>query len=398
MKTKWPTKKLDEVCTLKTGGTPSKTRPEYFGGEIKWLVSGDIHRKEIFDCEGRITKVGLNKSNARILPKDSVIIALNGQGKTRGTVALLRVEATCNQSLVAIIPDERVLDSEFLYWNLHSRYLEIRNLTGMDKRQGLNMRIIRAIEIPLPPLVEQKKIVKVLEEKLGKVKEAIKLREEALADTEKILSARLTEIFEENRKKYKISTLDDVAKLVRGPFGGSLKKEIFVDSGFAVYEQGNVIKGNLHDFRYFITSKKFQEMERFFVQPGDILMSCSGTIGKFVTVPDNFSMGIINQALLKITPKENILNGYLQYSLRDYIARSTSHVTGSAIKNVVGVNVLKKIELPLPNLKIQEKIVKELDELSAQVEELKSLQKEQLKDLKALEQAYLHEAFEGKLI
>ena len=103
MKNEWHTEKIGDVCRLMTGGTPSRANRDYFDGEIKWLVSGDIHQGEIFDCAGRITEAGMNASNAKFLPVNSVLIALNGQGKTRGTVALLRTTATCNQSLVAYI-------------------------------------------------------------------------------------------------------------------------------------------------------------------------------------------------------------------------------------------------------------------------------------------------------
>ena len=107
MKYNWQTKKIGDICKLMTGGTPSKNKPEYFkNGTIKWLLSGDIHKGEIYDCEGRITGAGMKHSNARYLPINSVIIALNGQGKTRGTVALLRTQAACNQSLVSISPND----------------------------------------------------------------------------------------------------------------------------------------------------------------------------------------------------------------------------------------------------------------------------------------------------
>ena len=126
----WEMVELGEICTLKTGGTPKSTKKEYYeNGTIPWLVSGDIHTEEIFDCEGRITQEGLDSSNAKLLPKDSVMIALNGQGKTRGTVALLRFEATCNQSLVSILPsDEETLLVEYLFVCLSGMYKAIRNL------------------------------------------------------------------------------------------------------------------------------------------------------------------------------------------------------------------------------------------------------------------------------
>jgi type I restriction enzyme S subunit len=159
--------RIGDVCKLATGGTPSRTRPEYFiNGTVKWLVSGDIHQREIYDCAGRITEEAMKKSNTKILPLNSVMIALNGQGKTRGTVALLRTEATCNQSLVSISPnDESELLAEFLFYNLKMRYQELRRMTGDDgdDRRGLNMILIRNIEIPLMSIENQHEIVKKLD-------------------------------------------------------------------------------------------------------------------------------------------------------------------------------------------------------------------------------------------
>lgn len=161
----WETVLLGNVCDLMTGGTPTSSRKDYYeNGTIKWLVSGDIHKGIIYDCEGRITEEGLNNSNAKYLPLNSVLIALNGQGKTRGTVALLRTKATCNQSLVSIKPKNQTdLLPEFLYFFLKSKYQEIRNLTGENERSGLNMSLIRNLKISLPPLSIQQQIVDKIE-------------------------------------------------------------------------------------------------------------------------------------------------------------------------------------------------------------------------------------------
>jgi type I restriction enzyme S subunit len=167
MKQEWQTRRIGDICSLRTGGTPSRARPEYFGGDIPWLVSGDINQGEIFGCEGRITAAGMKASNARWLPVDSVMIALNGQGKTRGAVALLRTPATCNQSLVAIYPnDPDQLVPEFLHANLRGRYQELRKMTGDsgNDRRGLNMSLIKSIEIPVPPIADQRRIVDILDD------------------------------------------------------------------------------------------------------------------------------------------------------------------------------------------------------------------------------------------
>jgi len=183
--------KIGEVCNLMTGGTPSRSKSEFFtNGTIKWLVSGDINMREIFDCSGRITSAAMQSSNTKILPLNSVMIALNGQGKTRGTVAMLRTEATCNQSLVSIFPkDLKILIPEFIFYNLNMRYLEIRRLTGDDgnDRRGLNMSIIRDIEIPLPPVEIQNNIVN----KIIKISSEIeKLKNQISIEKDRISSLR----------------------------------------------------------------------------------------------------------------------------------------------------------------------------------------------------------------
>ena len=164
--TKWPVVQLGEFCTFTTGGTPTSTVTEYYdGGTIPWLVSGDIHKGQIRDCEKQITEKGVQNSNARYLPENSVLIALNGQGKTRGTVAMLRMSnATCNQSLVAISPAEPVRAvPEYIFWVLRSMYEDIRALTGDEERSGLSITILKTIEIPLPPLEVQREIVAEIE-------------------------------------------------------------------------------------------------------------------------------------------------------------------------------------------------------------------------------------------
>lgn len=156
----WARSTLGAVCDLQTGATPDTGRKDFFGGAVRWLVSGDINRGDIFECDGRITELALGASNCKLLPIDSVLIALNGQGKTRGMVALLKIPAACNQSLVAIIPlRPDCLSPEYLRLNLKSRYRAIRTLTGGDERRGLNMRLISCFEISIPPLAEQHRIV-----------------------------------------------------------------------------------------------------------------------------------------------------------------------------------------------------------------------------------------------
>lgn len=158
--------------------------------------------------------------------------------------------------------------------------------------------------------------------------------------------------------------LGEVVYFVRGPFGGSLKKEIFRSSGHLVYEQYHAINNDFNFGRYFIDKKKFDEMKRFEVLPEDLLVSCSGTMGKIAIVPKNARQGIINQALLKLTPyKEKLISEYLKLVLEaDFIQNKYfKDQSGSSIQNVASVKVLQKIKIPLPTLEIQKKLVAEAE-------------------------------------
>ena len=156
--------------------------------------------------------------------------------------------------------------------------------------------------------------------------------------------------------------LGDICKLVRGPFGGSLKKEIFKDSGYAVYEQQHAIYGKF-DFRYFVDEEKYQSMKRFAVKADDLIMSCSGTMGKICIIPRDMKEGIINQALLKLTPNKNVvLSKYLKYCFEDRITQlMNANARGGAIKNVASVDILKSIIVNIPSLEEQKRIVDILD-------------------------------------
>jgi type I restriction enzyme S subunit len=154
----WEVKKIGKITKTTAGGTPSTNRPEYWNGNIKWMSSGDLNLKKIFDVEGRITEIGLKNSSTRIIPVKCILIGLAGQGKTRGTVAMNMIELCTNQSVAAIFPSKEFYE-DYLYYNLDYRYFELRQLsTGDGGRGGLNLNIINSIPVPIPPLPEQKAI------------------------------------------------------------------------------------------------------------------------------------------------------------------------------------------------------------------------------------------------
>lgn len=147
---------------LITGGTPFTKKSEYWNGDIPWLLSGEVNNGRIYKTEKKITELGFQNSNATIVPIHSVLIALAGQGKTRGSVAINEIELTTNQSVAAIVPNNEKIDPFYIYYILESLYEEIRSYSGKEDRGGLSLSSLRKINLPIPMLSDQKKIAGIL--------------------------------------------------------------------------------------------------------------------------------------------------------------------------------------------------------------------------------------------
>lgn len=158
----WKEKRIGEFAECSAGGTPSTMVPSYWGGQIKWMSSGELNMKVVRDVDGRITERGLRESSTKMIPAKCILIGLAGQGKTRGTVAINMIELCTNQSIAAIFPSSAYLP-EYLFYNLDARYDELRELSAGDGgRGGLNLTIIKSLQILLPSLAEQTAIAAVL--------------------------------------------------------------------------------------------------------------------------------------------------------------------------------------------------------------------------------------------
>jgi type I restriction enzyme S subunit len=195
-----------------------------------------------------------------------------------------------------------------------------------------------------------------------------------------------------------LKKLGDVCHFVRGPFGGSLKKSCFKSNGNAVYEQQHAIYNQFNKIRYFVDDEKFEEMKRFELKSGDLIMSCSGTMGKVAIVPDGIKKGIINQALLKLTPSKDLDVKYLRYwmSSNDFQESLAKYTVGAAIKNVASVKILKQIEAPLPLLEEQKQIVALLDEAFIAIDQAKANIEKNIVNAKELFQSKLNAIFSQK--
>lgn len=379
----WRWVRLEEVCTLRTGGTPSKSDPANFGGDTKWLVSGDIHQGEIFDCAGRISKRGMANSNAALLPPDCVLIALNGQGKTRGTVALLSVAATCNQSLVALIPRDRdKLLPRILLRQLQMRYQELRDLTGDSHRSGLSMRVLKRLKVALPPPAEQERIVGVLDEQMAAMEKA-RVAAEARLEAAVALPAAIGRETLRNGQKRRYA-LGDCLTEVRNGVGPDWSKYPVLGAtrnGLAPAKEG---VGKTPE-RY-----KLVDPVTVFYNPMRILL------GSIAMVDEGDSTGITSPDYVVVKGRAGVLDTrWFYYWFRSgQGAHLIASLSRGAVRERILFNRLATAEIELPDYELQVRASERMRQVKPVVESIT----DEIKTINILPSVILREVFAGAVL
>lgn len=157
----WATSTIGEVASVTSGGTPSRDKKEYWNGDIPWVTTSEIKYKNIFDSKEKITAEGLRNSSAKLFKPGTILMALYGQGNTRGHVAKLQIEAATNQACAAITPSKTV-DVDFLFQYLIRQYEEIRGMSNDGGQKNLSGAIVKSINLHFPEMAEQQKIASYL--------------------------------------------------------------------------------------------------------------------------------------------------------------------------------------------------------------------------------------------
>jgi type I restriction enzyme S subunit len=152
----WEVKTIGSITNVGSGGTPSRQKSAYFGGKIHWVKTTEVNGEIIISTEELITSEGLKNSSCKVYPKDSVIVAMYGQGKTRGQVGILGVEAATNQACAVISPCKS-LNPIFLFNYLKLSYKELRSLGRGGNQENLNKGIIEDFHVIVPPMKTQTK-------------------------------------------------------------------------------------------------------------------------------------------------------------------------------------------------------------------------------------------------
>ena len=347
---------LSDVCKLVTGATPSKVKKEYWeDGTIPWMSSGEVNNKTIYETEQKITQLGYDSTSTTIVPIHSIVIALAGQGKTRGKVAVTEIELCTNQSLCSIICGEKIF-YKFLYHYLDNQYMELREISNGDgTRGGFSLKILSPYKIPVPPLPVQREIVRILDN---------------FTELTAELTAELTVELTARKKQYEyyrdtLLAFDDICGLGTSNLARRTIGEICQVSAGGDAPKDRISKQQTEKYRVPIISNGAGENaiygytdEARILTPA-VTVAARGTIG-YAEYRDYPYFPIIR--LLSLIPKnENELNTkYLYYCLQG----KKYQVPTSGIPQLTA-QMLKKVEIAAPPIEEQQRIVDILDRFDA---------------------------------
>ena len=271
---------------------------------------------------------------------------------------------------VHVLKPKKNVEIKYLMYYLN--YTDLTSYITGTTRGKLTRTALDKIQINLPELGIQREIVIILD----KINNLIEKNKKRIIYLEELVKSRFIEMFLEN-EKYPIMTLEELTgnkkeNLVRGPFGGSLKKDDFIETGYLVYEQKHAIHNDFNYKKYYISKEKYQKMIRFKVEYGDLIVSCSGTLGKIAEIPKEYKEGIINQALLKIKLDKNIINNkFFMILFRiKYNEKALMRISlGSGISNFPSMKEVRNFDFIVPPLSLQN----EFAEFATKIDKLKFL-------------------------
>ena len=345
MPTHWSSVSVRWSAKLYAGGTPSKDVESYWeDGTVPWLNSGAVNQRIVTEPSTLITEAAFKNSSAKWIPKGALVMALAGQGKTKGMVASLAIRTTCNQSMAAVVPSE-LRSSRYLFWWLDSNYQNIRNMSGGDHRDGLNLELLGNIQCPKPSLPEQKQIAQFLDHETGKIDLLIAKQQALIAllqeKRQAVISHAVTKGLnpEARMKDSGVEWLGqvpehwNVARLkyycsVKGRIGfrGYTVEDLVDENEGALVigaaEIGSAGEITLNSPQY-ITWKKYYESPEIMIEQGMVLFVQRGSVGKVAAVPSGLGFTTINPSIIVL--RDLVINApFLTYWL-----------SGSAIQSLV---------------------------------------------------------------
>ncbi|WP_198304819.1 restriction endonuclease subunit S [Arcobacter vandammei] len=399
----WEWKKLGELAKFQSGGTPSRSNKAYWeNGDIPWVKISDItDDMYVSKTEEFITKSGLDNSSAKLFSKGTILYTIFA---TIGKIGILDIEATTNQAISGIQPNENI-DLFYMYYGLKFITNEIQKISVGVAQNNINLTKLKEQWFPLPPLEEQKRIVEKLDLLFAKIDKAILLHQKNIDESDIFMASVLNDIFEELEEKYEKKYLDNIAFLIDGDRGVNYpKKEEFFEDEFCLFLNAKNVTKNGFIFleNQFITKEKDNILRKGKLDREDLIITTRGTIGN-VAIYDksiNFDNIRINSgmAIIRLKDKNSIYNRYIyKYLFSPQFINYLKDVQSGSAQPQITIKNLKEAEVSLPPLETQQKVVSYLDEISSKIEKIKELQKSKMQSLKELKASILDKAFKGLL-
>jgi len=397
----WEIKELGDVAVFKSGSTPSKQQPEYWGDDYPWVSAKDMHCYRIDSSEVTLTKKG--RLRASIAPAGAVLILVRGMTLLKDLpVCYAMKELAFNQDVKALIPRNGI-DSGFLFFNLlnnKSTILSLVDVAGHGTGR-LDTGLLKSLPVSFPPLPEQTKIARIL----STWDRAIDTTEKLIENSRQQKKSLMQQLVKGKKRlpgfegEWRWQRLGELGATERpavkaGPFGSSLKKDCYVNRGYKVYGQEQVISGDSSVGDYYISKEKYESLRSCSVLPGDILMSLVGTIGKLLLIPKEAKPGIINPRLIRISLNSaRVIPEFLKYYLEtEHAQNELARRAQGGTMGVLNAGVLKELHVPLPAVEEQKKINRFINCLDNVIEQhLKCLRR-----LRLEKQALMQQLLTGK--
>jgi type I restriction enzyme S subunit len=387
IKNKWQTKKLGDVCKTSSGGTPLKSHKEYYeNGSIPWILSGEVSQGEIYNSRHFITDEGLKNSSAKLFPQETVLVAM--YGATAGQVGILKFPATTNQAVCGIFPTQILLPKFIYYFFLSIKDDLLKQAVG-GAQPNISQLKIREQQIPIPPIEIQERIIIMLD----RTDSLRQKRRESIQLFDKYLTSVFVEMFGEpdkNHHKYEEVRLKDVSVKITDGEHTTPKR---TDSGIKLLSARNVKNGYI-DFEAGVDYIPTEEYERIIKRCnpefGDLLISCSGTIGRVTAVNITEPFTLVRSAALIKPDKEKIDVKYLEYYLQSaYMQYLMFRSVNQSSQANLFLGQINKLPILVPPLNLQKEFTRLVDKQN----HAKKKMIEQKGELDLQFEALMHETF-----
>ncbi|MGN5224218.1 restriction endonuclease subunit S [Aeromonas veronii] len=390
--------KLGDLCKTGAGGTPLKSKKEFYeGGTIPWLLSGEVAQGEILKATSFITQEGLENSSAKLFPPNTVLVAM--YGATAGQVGVLRIEASTNQAVCGIFPNEYFVP-EFLFYLLLSRKDELIAQAAGNAQPNISQQKIRDTFVPVVPLPEQQRIVAILDEAFEAIAAARANAEQNRQNARALFESYLQSVFSQRGKGWVDTTISAATGGVfTGPFGSLLHKSDYIEHGIPLVNPAHITSVGIEpDLRKTVSEETAQRLSNYIMRAGDIVIGRRGEMGRCAIVTDVEDGWLCGTGSFVIKPSERCDARYLVRLLRSESCKTQlENIAGGAVMPNLSNTDLSNFPIILPPIDIQLSVLRKIDLMAEKIQCLESLYQRKIAALDELEQSLLQQAFSGQL-